>query len=183
MADERHILLLTGRPGAGKTTVLRKAAGILDDWRLAGFYTEEIREDGVRLGFRGVAFHDEEEEIVIAHAERPGQPRVGRYGVDVAAIDELAKASLRVDEDEADAVLLDEIGLMECLSGEFLDSVTDLLDSPLPLVATVARSGRGLIAEVKNRPDALLWEVTAENRDRLAAEVAAWLQDHRVKVH
>jgi nucleoside-triphosphatase len=47
----------------------------------------------------------------------------------------------------------------------------------------VARSGRGLIAEVKNRPDALLWEVTADNRDRLPAEVAAWLQDHRVKVH
>ncbi|HSL84668.1 MAG TPA: nucleoside-triphosphatase, partial [Thermoanaerobaculia bacterium] len=122
MADERHILLLTGRPGSGKTTVLRKAAGILDDWRLAGFYTEEIREDRVRLGFRGVAFHDEEEEIVIAHAERPGHPRVGKYGVDVAAIDELAKATLRVDEDQADAVLLDEIGLMECLSGEFLDS-------------------------------------------------------------
>lgn len=182
MADERHILLLTGRPGSGKTTVLRKVAGILDGWRLAGFYTEEIREDGERKGFRGVGFSDDE-ETVIAHVERPGQPRISRYGVDVAAIDELSKATLRVDEEDADAVLLDEIGKMECLSSEFLDSVTDLLDSPLPLVATVARTGSGLIAEVKNRPDALLWEVTEANRDRLPAEVAAWLQDHRVKVH
>ncbi len=182
MADERHILLLTGRPGVGKTTVLLKVAGILEGWRVAGFYTEEIREDGTRMGFRGVAF-DDHEDTVIAHAERPGQPRISKYGVDVAAIDELSKATLRVDEEDADAVLLDEIGKMECLSSEFLDSVTDLLDSPLPLVATVARTGSGLIAEVKNRPDALLWEVTEANRDRLPAEVAAWLQDHRVKVH
>lgn len=182
MADGRHILLLTGRPGVGKTTVLRRVAEILEGWRLAGFHTEEIREDGVRKGFRGVGLAGEP-EVVIAHVDRPAQPRVSSYGVDVAAIDELAGATLRVDEEEADAVLLDEIGKMECLASEFLDAVTDLLDSPLPVVATVAQKGTGLIAEVKNRPDALLWEVTPENRDRLPAEVAAWLQDHRVKIH
>ncbi|MFP3939938.1 MAG: nucleoside-triphosphatase [Thermoanaerobaculia bacterium] len=182
MADERHILLLTGRPGIGKTTVLRQAARLLDGWRIAGFYTEEIREEGVRQGFLGVSF-DGEHETVIAHESRPGQPRISKYGVDVAAIDELSAATLRVDENEVDAVLLDEIGTMECLASEFLDSVTDLLDSPLPFAATVARKGQGLISEVKNRPDALLWEVTETNRDRLPAEIAAWLQDHRVKVH
>ena len=182
MADGRHILLLTGRPGVGKTTVVRRVAEILDGWRLAGFYTEEIREDGVRKGFRGVAL-DDGAEAVIAHVDRPAQPRVSSYGVDVAGIDELASATLRVDERQADAVLLDEIGKMECLASEFLDSVTDLLDSPLPIVATVAQKGTGLIAAVKNRPDALLWEVTPENRDRLPTEIAAWLQDHRVTIH
>ena len=76
-------------------------------------------------------------------------------------------------------MLIDEIGKMECLASEFLDSVTDLLDTSLPMVATVAREGTGLIAEVKNRPDTLVWEVTPENRNRLPAEVVAWLQDHR----
>jgi len=178
MAYEHHILLLTGHPGVGKTTVLRKAAELLGSWRVAGFFTEEIREGLVRTGFRGVSFAGGL-ETVIARADDPGQPRVGRYRVDVAAIDEIAGATLRVDQDEADAVLIDEIGRMECLASEFLDSVTDLLDTPLPVVATVAREGAGLIAEVKNRPDALLWEVTPDNRDRLPAEVVAWLQDHR----
>lgn len=41
-------LLLTGRPGAGKTTVLRAAAQQLTGLRLAGFYTEEIRVRGER---------------------------------------------------------------------------------------------------------------------------------------
>lgn len=181
MAYDHHILLLTGRPGVGKTTVLREAAKLLEGWRLAGFFTEEIREGGARTGFRGVGFGGGPgggPETVIARADE-GQPRVGRYAVDVAAIDEIAGATLRVGDDEADAVLIDEIGRMECLASEFLDSVTDLLDSPLPLVATVAYEGTGLIAEVKNRPDALLWEVTPDNRDRLPAEVVAWLQDHR----
>lgn len=177
MAYEHHILLLTGRPGVGKTTVLRKAAELLEGWRLGGFFTEEIREGAVRQGFRGVSFGGGL-ETVIAHVDG-GQPRVGRYAVDVAAIDEIAGATLRIDEDATDAVLVDEIGRMECLASEFLDSVTDLLDTSLPLVATVAREGNGLIAEVKNRPDALLWEVTPDNRDRLPAEVVAWLQDHR----
>jgi nucleoside-triphosphatase THEP1 len=35
------ILLLTGAPGVGKTTVLRKVAAGLPDRRLAGFYTED----------------------------------------------------------------------------------------------------------------------------------------------
>lgn len=178
MAHEHHILLLTGRPGVGKTTVLRKAADLLDGWRLAGFYTEELRSGGARTGFRGRAF-DGEAEAVIARADDPGQPRIGRYAVDVAAIDEIAAATLRYDEDEADAMLIDEIGKMECLASEFLDSVTDLLDTALPMVATVASEGTGLIAEVKSRPDALVWEVTPDNRNRLPAEVVAWLQDHR----
>ncbi|HUX76194.1 MAG TPA: nucleoside-triphosphatase, partial [Anaerolineae bacterium] len=38
-------LLLTGRPGIGKTTVIKAAAASLGE-RAGGFYTEEIRESG-----------------------------------------------------------------------------------------------------------------------------------------
>lgn len=74
-------LLLTGVPGVGKTTVLRKAADGLSDRRLAGFYTEEIRSDGERRGFRMVCFDGR--EGVMARTEFPGPHRVGKYGVDV----------------------------------------------------------------------------------------------------
>ncbi|MDR7439301.1 MAG: nucleoside-triphosphatase, partial [Armatimonadota bacterium] len=43
-------MLLTGRPGVGKTTVVRAVVERLSA-RVGGFYTEEIREAGRRQGF------------------------------------------------------------------------------------------------------------------------------------
>lgn len=175
-ANDTHILLLTGRPGSGKTSVLRRVAEHLDGWHLQGFYTEEIRENGTRQGFRAVTMAGD--EAVIARADRAGKPRIGKYAVDVPAIDEVVEATLR-DGAEAEAVLIDEIGKMECLSGSFLDAVTDLLDQPVPIVATVARQGRGLISAVKERPDARIVEVTRDNRDDLPDKIVAWLETRR----
>jgi nucleoside-triphosphatase THEP1 len=45
-----HILLITGIPGVGKTTVLRKVAERLGKAQVCGFYTEELREQAVRRG-------------------------------------------------------------------------------------------------------------------------------------
>ncbi len=41
-------LLLTGPPGRGKTTVIRRVIGRLSHLRLAGFYNQEVREHEVR---------------------------------------------------------------------------------------------------------------------------------------
>ena len=63
---------------------------------------------------------------------------------------------------------------MECLSPLFCSAVRQLLGSGRPVVATVARSGDGLISEVKARKDIVLAELTAANRDRIPARIAAW---------
>jgi nucleoside-triphosphatase len=78
--------------------------------------------------------------------------------------------------DNAVAVyLVDEIGKMECLSVRFIAAMRALLKSPMTLVATVALKGSGFIAEIKQRKDSLLWEVTRENRDGFPARILAWL--------
>jgi len=46
----RHILL-TGRPGVGKTTVIKQLADLLVADHPDGSFTQEIREDGIRKGF------------------------------------------------------------------------------------------------------------------------------------
>jgi len=167
-----RVLLLTGLPGVGKTTVMRAVPALLPGWRLAGFTTEEIRECGRRLGFRGTTLGGH--ETVIAHISFPGPARVGRYGVDIQTLDEIARA---LDPDQlADVYLVDEIGRMECLSPAFVAAVRTLLAAPVRLVATVAARGGGVIAEVKAQPGAALWQVTHANRSSLAAEVAAWLE-------
>ena len=170
-----HVLLLTGLPGIGKTTVIRKVARELRKYRLGGFYTEEIRTAGQRKGFRLITFNHE--EGVIAHVDFDQRCRVGRYGVDVAAIDRFSDIALSIKAD-IDVYLIDEIGKMECLSNVFVRRIQSLLESEKTTVATVGMKGSGLIEEVKRWPDSRLWEITRANRDVLVQDVMQWLQEH-----
>ncbi|MFQ5973461.1 MAG: nucleoside-triphosphatase [Alphaproteobacteria bacterium] len=168
-----HVLLLTGPPGVGKTTVIRRVAAQLEGKRLRGFYTEEIREGGDRRGFRLVSFDGKEN--VIAHVAVPKAQRVGKYGVDVTALDEAA--SLLVPDPAAQPYLVDEIGKMECLSERFVAAMRGLLAGQTPVVATVGLRGGGFIAEVKRSKECLLWEVTVANRDELPSRLVSWLAE------
>lgn len=168
MRASYHHLLLTGVPGVGKTTLIRKVAEGLAGKRLGGFYTAEIREAGVRQGFRLVTFKGQ--ESVIAHVDFSHRYAVGKYGVDVAAIDRLAASALDLTAD-IDLYIVDEIGKMECLSARFTTAIRALLDSEKPLLATVAKKGGGLIDVVKRRSDCRLWEVTHSNRDTLVSDL------------
>lgn len=162
--------MLTGVPGAGKTTVLRRVLQHLAHRRAKGFYTEEMRSGGQREGFRLVTLDGQ--RVAIAHIGFRVGPRVGRYRVDVAAIDHAAGTALAPG---ADVYLVDEIGKMECLSSGFVGAIGVLLEGNAPMVATVAKRGGGLIAEVKHRTDAEVWEVTAANRAGLPERVLEWL--------
>jgi nucleoside-triphosphatase len=150
-----HVLLVTGIPGVGKTTLLRRVAEQVP-LQLGGFTTEEMRRRGERVGFRIVPL----------------------YGVDIAAIDAVAETALALDRD-TDVYLVDEIGKMECFSQRFVAAVRRLLDSDKRLVASIAQKGTGFIAEVKHRPDIELWEVTVRNRDALVAPLLQWISGRR----
>ena len=51
-------LLITGRPGVGKTTLIKRLIPALPP--AGGFYTEEIRSCGERVGFKIVTLAGEE---------------------------------------------------------------------------------------------------------------------------
>ncbi len=174
MVPCNHILLLTGPPRVGKTTVVRRVAErIAADRVLGGFVTEEVCDGrGRRQGFRAVCFDGG--GSTISHMDIRGRPRVGKYGVAVDAVDALA-GSLLENREEVDVYLIDEIGKMECLSTRFVAAMRELLDSAKPVVATVGLRGSGFIAEVKQRRDVELWEVRPDNRDRLPDAVLQWL--------
>ncbi len=74
-------LLLTGVPGIGKTTALKKVVASLADKKMRGFLTAEIREHGRRVGFEIRDFDGQ--TVTLAHIDIESAHRVGRYGVDM----------------------------------------------------------------------------------------------------
>lgn len=168
---KRH-LLITGLPGSGKTTLLVNLIGRLAGLHPAGFYTEEIREGGVRQGFRVTGLDGS--EGILARIGLRSHCRVGRYGVDLRGFESFL-AELDLTGSTAGLVFIDEIGKMECLSSRFVELMRELLASGKTVVATVALKGDGFIEQVKGRSDCELKEVTAANREELVNELAAWI--------
>jgi nucleoside-triphosphatase len=170
----KHVLLLTGVPGVGKTTIIKKVSSLISGRKIQGFTTEEIREKGERKGFRIETFNGD--SAVMAHVDIPKTYRVGKYGVDIAALENIVNTSLRLEE-KSEIFFIDEIGKMECFSERFIKAVTALLDSKYLLVATIAARGRGFIESVKRRSDVEIWEVTRDNREDLPWKILHWIED------
>src|SRR5215467_9637582 len=147
-------LLLTGPPGCGKTTVVRRAAERLGDLRLAGFLTLELREHGQRVGFEAIDLNGR--RTILAHVRSRSPVRVGRYGVEPERLVPLVEANLVRPAGSVDVFLIDEIGKMECSCPAFVAAMRRVLEGPVPVLATVAVKGGGFIAEVKARPDVRL---------------------------
>jgi len=161
-------LLITGLPGMGKTTLIRKLYEALKDFHPVGFYTTEIREKGMRKGFELVNL--EGKKGVLSHVDIKSRYRVGRYKVDVSGFEDFLDGITFLDPSSA-LIMIDEIGKMECLSTQFDRMMKEVLDSEKRVIATIALKGGGLIAEVKQRRDVKLFEITPSNRDILFSEI------------
>jgi nucleoside-triphosphatase len=169
-----HTLLLTGRPGIGKTTVIKAVAKSLGE-QAGGFYTEEIRGPGGRKGFRLMTLDGQ--ETVMAHVNLRGQgrPRVGRYGVDMEAIERVGVTALRQAMQRGQIMVVDEIGKMELFCGSFKEIVLQAVGGPYTVVATAMAKPNPWVDGLKAMPNVTLWEVTTENRSGLAEQVMRWL--------
>jgi nucleoside-triphosphatase len=162
-------ILLTGPPGCGKTTVVRKVADLLRG-RASGFCTEDVRDDtGQRIGFRITSLDGKRGELA---RKRPGPgPRVGSYLVNVKDFERVALPSLAAEAGRV--LIIDEIGKMECCSQEFVRRVEEVFESDVPILATIPlRGGGDFIEGIRRRADAETVLVTRKNRDALPEGIA-----------
>jgi nucleoside-triphosphatase len=172
-------LLLTGHPGIGKTTIIRQIIKDLGD-KAGGFYTEEIFGPGGRKGFR--LFTLDGKEAVIAHKDfrDPKMPRVGRYGVDINALDRVGVAAMQRAMQQKKIVVVDEIGKMELLSSAFRDTLMLTILGPAPVLGTVIFKPHPEGDVFKLLAQVTLWEVNQRSRVDMAEKVRGWLRHNAI---
>lgn len=167
-SSRKRNLLITGHPGVGKTTLILKVLrGLQRD--ADGFYTRELREKGRRVGFELVTLQGE--RGILAHTNVRSPFRVGKYGVEMMALEKLGVNAITHAIRSRSLVVIDEIGRMEIYSTAFRKSVVEALDSPAPLLATIGPQPIRFLKQIKSRVDVELIEVTVDNRDALVTRI------------
>lgn len=165
-------ILLSGKPRAGKTTACRMIMENADR-TVRGFVTEDIRQDGERVGFM-VEF-DNGESRVLSHVDYD-EPYVGKYGVDLDVMDWVVGTVANWSVGSADLFVADEIGKMELKHEDFPEIVEELLDSEVDLLATIPKVGPDFVAEVRSRDDVRELEITENTREDVLAEIVDLLE-------
>jgi nucleoside-triphosphatase len=167
-------LLIVGRPGIGKTTLMKRLVQSLRRAPIDGFLTEELREREQRMGFWLSPLDGR--QVLLAHRRMEGGVRVGPYRVNVAVLEETAVAVIRRGIRHAFVLFLDELGRMELSSRAFEAAVQEAFDRGPCVVATAGLSPLPFLNALKRRKDVELVPLSASNRGVVEEELRARLE-------
>uniref|UniRef100_A0A4W3I450 Nucleoside-triphosphatase, cancer-related n=1 Tax=Callorhinchus milii TaxID=7868 RepID=A0A4W3I450_CALMI len=181
--------------GVGKTTLIHKAMDVLKSSGISidGFYTEEVRQSGRRVGFdvvtlsgkRGTLSRTSNDSGSVNRARR--EYRVGQYVVDLPSFELLALPLLR-NIDAGDSTgnkvyVIDEIGKMELFSQPFIQAIRQILDGAgstiLGTIPVPRGKPLGLVEEIRTRSDVRMFNITKENRNSIVQEIISAVQECR----
>lgn len=160
-------ILITGKPGIGKTTLIKKIINSIPLSK-SGFYTGEIREGKERTGFSLTTLDGKESTLASVKTKSPY--RVGKYGVNIDSIEKIGVESVREGIMGKGVIIIDEIGKMELHSEKFRGIVLEALNTGR-VIATIGKDSSGYIDEIKNRKDVKSLEINSRNRDTLLDEI------------
>jgi nucleoside-triphosphatase len=166
-------IILTGEPGIGKTTIVKKLLQGLGD-RAIGFWTEEVRDPKTkkRTGFKVIS--TEGNAQLFAGKFFTSKHLVGSYGVNTARFESVVLPIMEKAKELKDVyIVIDEIGKMELFSKAFRELVREILFSPkYKVIATIPiRDVHPLVRDIRRLQGAVVVEVDKQNRDLLVEEI------------
>ena len=161
-------ILITGRPGAGKTTLIKEIVEKLGK-PAGGFYTEEIRRSGQRIGF-GIKTLDGKSGM-LSSIDIDSPCRIGKYKVNLPEFERVALPAVEGGLAKSKIIIIDEIGPMELFSQKFKDTVLKALDSPNQVIATIKQKGAKFIDKIKSRRDVTIFNLCSDNREEILNKI------------
>ncbi len=169
----KQVYLLTGRPGTGKTSLIKQAIAGMGS-KAGGFYTEEIRSRGVRLGFKLVTLDGQ--SAILAHIDIHSPYRVSKYGVDIDSLDRIGVSALNQAAKECNLVVVDEIGKMELFSANFREAVLRIIDSGKRVLGTIMLNSNPWADTIKLKPQVKVIAITQANYHQVLKDLLEWLE-------
>jgi nucleoside-triphosphatase len=171
-------VLITGQPGCGKTTLLMELVKELN-LDAGGFYTKEIREKGIRRGFKIITL--DRKEGILAHQNFKSPYRVSKYGVNIKDLEEIGVKSILKGLKENKIIVIDEIGKAEILSEKFRKTVLVALNSEKKVLGTIKFTYDPFTDKIKKRSDTKIFYLTRENREKVKKEILWYFQNLQKK--
>jgi nucleoside-triphosphatase len=170
----KNVCLLTGPPSVGKTTLIKQAVGEFQR-KACGFYTEEIRENNERHGFRLVTLDGQ--KVDLSRTDLKSPYHVGKYGVNIEGLEEVGVASLLPGKSDCDLVVVDEIGKMEMLSLKFRDAIEKLIADNRRMLGTILFHHHTWADIIKARTEVQIIVLNRNNYQQVFNEVKSWLRE------
>lgn len=165
------MILLTAQPRTGKSTAIKKIVNMLGKANCGGFYTEEIRENGERVGFRICTLSGK--TGILSHVNIESNYKISRYGVDLEEFEKLCISELEsaIKDNNIKYIVIDEIGPMQLFSEKYKELLMDLLNCDKPIIGTIYMNSYEWLDDFKKQEKVNLIEITFDNRDSMPLQL------------
>ncbi len=163
-------ILITGMPGSGKTSLIKKLANNISE-PYSGFFTGEIREKGIRTGFEVETFSGKKE--MLAHININSKLKLSKYGVDIEGLEKLAIPEIEKALEDKSLLIIDEIGKMELFSERFKNFLNEVYKSKIRLIATMMYKPNPICDHLKKAPGTKLFVLQKGRSSKLYEQITA----------
>lgn len=156
---------ITGKSGVGKTSLCEKLFEKLrHKMSITGFVTKEVREKGMRTGFKLINLVTGQQAWLAKVGE--GHVKIGKYAV---LVEEFERFLLDINWD-GELVVVDELGPMEFKSKIFSKIISDLLAKE-NLLFVIHQTFHDFLIE-RIRKEFTVYTLTEQNRSLLLDEIS-----------
>ncbi|MDR1034894.1 MAG: nucleoside-triphosphatase [Holosporales bacterium] len=163
-------IILRGRSGIGKSTILKKIYTLLESKNPKGCIVEEERENGERVGFVIKYLPEGGSTRLASISEKLSDVYLSKYSINIDAIEnEMIPYMLSMKSESPHVVFIfDEIGRMQQKSAKFIQAVDHIMSISKPVIATIVYDDEIWARKYKNDIGDIVITVTEFNRDYIA---------------